>query len=146
MAMDDLWVWIALHEGREIAADSCLDQVFPNVVLRVLFRAALVVAVLPCGCPLLFEKNNSSNRGCNEFLKYISVFVRSIEKNTDAGAALFFEGTRLIFSRLRSSADSAELFILSVHLSNFQCKRAGGQLRVSCASSHGPRQSVLFER
>jgi hypothetical protein len=32
MAMDDLWVWIALHEGREIAADSCLDQVFPNVV------------------------------------------------------------------------------------------------------------------
>jgi hypothetical protein len=26
MAMDDLWVWIALHEGREIAADSGLTR------------------------------------------------------------------------------------------------------------------------
>jgi hypothetical protein len=67
-----------------------------------------------------FEKNNSSNRGCNEFIKYISVFVRSIGKKADAGEALFFAGMRLIFSRLRSSGDSAELFILSVHLSNFQ--------------------------
>jgi hypothetical protein len=146
MAMDDLWVWIAFHEGREIAADSGLDQVFPNVVRR--FCSGLPSSLPFCHAAGLsfFEKDNNGNRGCNEFLKYISVFVSGIGKNPDVGEALFFAGMRLIFSRLRSSGDSSELFILSVHLSNFQCKRARGQLRVSCASSHGPRQSVLFER
>ncbi|WP_261334248.1 hypothetical protein [Rhizobium leguminosarum] len=78
-------VRIAFHDGREIAADSRLDQVFPNAVLGLCpglprplpFRHAAVLS--------FSQKNNSSNRGCNEFLKYISVFVRSIGKGTDIG-------------------------------------------------------------
>jgi hypothetical protein len=67
MAMDDLWVWIALHEGREIAPDSGLDQVFPNVVRR--FCSGLPSSLPFCHAAVLsfFEKDNNSNRGCMNF-------------------------------------------------------------------------------
>jgi len=123
MAMDDLWVGIAFHEGREIAADSGLDQVFPKVVCRFSSGLAGSLPFRHAAILSFFKRNNRSNRGCNQFLKYIFVFVRgwlpALVRVLMRESSLFFERMKFIFPRLFCIWNSAKLFILSVHRWNF---------------------------